>query len=95
MREITGKKALYKSMQDILGAAVQEVEETMKALATTEDERDMISEQMDSTMMELNATNEGLIQVKANSAPIRTFQNNLSHYIYKVKTTGLLTYDRT
>jgi hypothetical protein len=42
-REITAKNALNKSMQTKLGAALQEVEETKKVLATTEDKRDMIS----------------------------------------------------
>jgi hypothetical protein len=46
-------------------------------------------------MMELNATNEALIRVKANSAPISTFQTNSSNHICNIKTTGLLTYDGT
>ena len=59
-REITTNNALNQSMQAKLGAALQDVEETSKVLATNEDERDMMSEQMDSTMMELNATNLAL-----------------------------------
>ena len=92
---ITAKKALSKSMQATLGAALQEVKETKKALATTEDKRGMISEQMEWAMMELNATNEALIQVKANSAPVSTFQTNSSNRVFNVKATGLLTHDGT
>ena len=94
-REITAKNALNELMQAKLGAALQEVEETRKALATTDDKRDMIREQMDSTMMELNATNKALIRVKANSAPISTFQTLSSNRIFNVKTTGLQSYDGT
>jgi len=92
---ITAKNALNKSMQTKLGAALQEVEETKKALATTEDERCMITEQMNFATMELNVTNEALIQVKANSAPISTFPTNSSNHIVNVKITGLPTYDGT
>jgi hypothetical protein len=90
-REITAKNVLYKLMQSKLGAALPEVEETKTALATTKDERDMISEQMDSAIIELNATNEALIRVKANSAPISTFQTNSSNCIFNVKPTALPT----
>jgi hypothetical protein len=94
-REITAKNMLNKSMQTKLDTALQEVEKTKKALAKTEDERDMISEQMDSTMLEVNATNEALIWVKANSASSSSFQTNSSNQIFNVKTTGLPTYDGT
>jgi len=82
-------------MQAKLGSALQKVKETRNALATTDDERDMISEQMDSTMMELNPTNEALIRVKANSTPISSFQTNSSNRIFHVKMIGLPTYDGT
>jgi chromosome segregation ATPase len=94
-REITAKNMLNKSMQTKLGTALQEVEKTKKALATTEDERDMISEQMDSAMLEVNATNEALIRVKANSASSSSCQTNSSNQIFNVKMTGLPTYDGT
>ena len=94
-REITAKNALSRSMQAKLDAALQQVEETNKALATSKNERDLISEQMESAMMELNATNEALILVKANLAPISTVQTNSTNCIFIVKTTGLPTYDGT
>ena len=92
-REITTNNALNQSMQAKLGAALQDVEETSKVLATNDDERDMMSEQMDSTMMELNATNLALFWVKANSAPISTFQTTSSNRIFNVKMTRFPTYD--
>jgi len=82
-------------MQAKLGSALQTVKETRNALATTDDESDMISEQMDSTMMELNPTNEALIRVKANSTPISTFQTSSSNRIFHVKMIGLPTHDGT
>jgi hypothetical protein len=82
-------------MQTKMGEASQEEEKSKKALATTDDEGDTISEQMDSAMMELNATNEALIRGKVNSAPSITFQTNSSNRIFNVKTTGLPTYDGT
>jgi hypothetical protein len=94
-REISTNNVLNKSMQAKLGAALQEVEKTKKALATAEDERDMICEQMDSATMEVNSTNKALIRVKVNSAPISTFQSNSSNRIFNVKTAGLSTYDGT
>jgi hypothetical protein len=92
-REVTAKNALNKTMQAKLGAALQEVEATKEALATAEDERDMTSEKMESVMVELNATNEALIRVKATSATINTLQTN--NRVFNVKTTGLPTYDGT
>jgi hypothetical protein len=53
----------------------------------------MTSEKIESVMVELNATNEALIRVKATSAPISTFQTN--NRVFNVKTTGLPTYNGT
>ena len=92
--EISAKNALSKSMQAKLGAALQEVEETKKVLAIAEQKRDMISKQMESAMMELSATNEAVIWVKANSAPVSTFQTNFSNRIFNFKMSGVPTYHR-
>jgi hypothetical protein len=46
-------------------------------------------------MMELNATNEAIIRVNANSAPISTVQTNSSNRMWNVKMTGLPTYNGT
>jgi hypothetical protein len=54
--EITTKNVLSKLMQAILGAAILASKEIKKPLPTTEDERDMSTEQMESAMMQLNAT---------------------------------------
>jgi hypothetical protein len=54
--EITTKNVLSKLMQAILGAAILASKEIKKPLPTTEDERDMSNEQMESAMMQLNAT---------------------------------------
>jgi hypothetical protein len=62
-------------------------------LATAEDERDMTSEKMELVMVELNATNETLIRVKATPAPINTFQSN--NHVFNVKMMGLPTYNGT
>jgi hypothetical protein len=94
-REVTVKNALNKSMQARLGAALQEVEATKKALATAEDERDMTSEKMELAMVELNATNEALIRVKASSTPSTTSQININNRLFNIKMTGLPTYDCT
>jgi hypothetical protein len=45
-------------VQAKLGAALQEVEATKQALATTEFVRDMTSEKMELAMVEQNDTNE-------------------------------------
>ena len=42
--EITAKNLHSKSMESKLGTALQEVKESQISLATTDDERDMISE---------------------------------------------------
>lgn len=48
-------------MQAKLDAVLQEVEDTQKLFVITEDDRYMISEQLQWAIMELNATNEALI----------------------------------
>jgi hypothetical protein len=78
-------------IQAKLGAALQGVKATKKALATAEDERDMTSEKMESAIVELNVTNEALIRVKAISAPISTLQSNSNNQTLNSKTTGLPT----
>jgi len=67
----------------------------MSVLATTDVESDMISEQKESAMIEHNATNEAIIEMKANSAPSSTCQTNSSNCKVNVSMTGLATYDGT
>jgi len=55
----------------------------------------MISEQMKSARMELNATNEGLIPVKVNLAPLSTYQTNSSNHIFNISMTWLPPYHGT
>jgi len=94
-QEITPKNAVSKSMQTTLGAALPEVKATKKPVATTEDQSNMISVQMEWAMMELNGTNEALIWVKGNIAPISSFQTYSSNHMIKSDTTGLWTYNGT
>jgi len=86
--EITAKNAISKSMQARLRASLPEVKETKKGLAITEDERDMISEQMESAVMELSATNQTFISVKSDTVPMKTIQTNSSDHIFNINMTG-------
>jgi len=89
--EITAKNTLNMSMQAKLRPATQDVKATKNALATAEDGRDVTSEKMESAMVELNATNEATIQVKANCALISSFQVNHNNCIFNVKMTEMPT----
>jgi len=82
-------------MHGKLGAALQEAKETVKALESTNDKRDMVSEHMEKATMKLNAMHEALIRVKANSAPISTCWPNATNHIFNIMTTRLPTYDDT
>jgi len=75
--EITTHIPLNELMQANLGAALQEVNKIKQTFATTDDERDMISEPMESAMMELNDPNEAVIPVNANLATQQHFSNQL------------------
>lgn len=92
-QEITAKNALSNLMQAKLGPANPDVENPKTTMVITQDETDMISEQLELAMMELIATNEVLIRVKANSVPTSIFQINSSICVCTVKTTRLLTYN--
>lgn len=65
-----------------------------KVLATANDERDTISKQTESTMIEPKASHEALIQVKSNFATISTFQTNSSNRIFNFKIPRFQPYDR-
>lgn len=52
----------------------------------------MTGETMESAMAELNAKNETIITVKANSATMSKFQINSTRCMFYVQTMGLLTY---
>lgn len=82
-------------MQAQLGAALQKVIELQEILATTLDERDMISEQLQLLMMELNATNEALIWVKAYLLPNSIFEDDSWNCVFCLKTIVLQTLDAT
>jgi len=89
--EITPQIALSNSMQTKLDAAFHNVKETRNGLAITEDDREMISEQMELAKMELNSRNEALIRVKADFANISVFQTNSSNHVFNIPMTGLPT----
>jgi len=82
-------------MQAKLGALLQKVNETKKALPITEDKRDKTSKLRVLAMMELNATNDALIRLKANSVLISTFQPTSNHSIHNITMTRLPTYNGT
>jgi len=64
-------------------------------LPTSEGERNIIIEKMESAMMELNATNEAWNQVQASSGPYSTVEAYCGNHMLNVKLTSLPTSDGT
>jgi len=92
---VTDKNVLNKSMQPKLLIAVQQVEANKQALSTADDEKDTSNETMESSVVELNATNKALIQLNASSALTSIFKIESSNSIFAVDMTGFLTYNYT
>ena len=93
--EISCKNVLSKSIQAKLSAAFQKVKEIKKALAKTEDKWQIISKQLVSAALKLNATEPTFSLEKDISASISSFETNCCNCLGNIQTSGMMTYNGT
>ncbi|KAF8535859.1 CHAT domain-containing protein [Trichophaea hybrida] len=90
-RELVTKSTLNMSMQAKLGAALQVIAATKKAMEAVEDEQDMISECMEPSLTKLRTTNEDLISIKLGTTVVTAHTPVVSNCMFNIKSTGLPT----